>query len=207
MAKAKRKLTLTVDADTVERARKQDINISALTERILQTVTVDNGSLTPAEERREYLRLLSAMDSVISAHQVKVPVAKAYRCLDPSDDYSDVAETELLYVGGGRFEPTSPQALGLDLSDDDWSRPLDRIEDKDTNVDFEPPLRIITNFIEKVSERRQHREAALHELRMVRSVLEAVLNTERADPSTEAEPSAKPTTTTAARRGSKGSRP
>jgi Post-segregation antitoxin CcdA len=177
--KGKRKLTLTVDADTVDRARKQDINISDLTERILQTVTVEDGSLSPAEERKEYLRLLSAMDPVINAHHVKVPVGKGYHRIS---DWADDEETELFYVGGGQFEPRDPNALRLDLSGDhsnDWSWSLEEIEDKDTYIRFESPMRIIGNFVEKVGESKRRREVEMHDLHVARSVLEAVLGAER----------------------------
>lgn len=205
MKKGKQKLTLTVDADAVERARRQDINISDLTERILQTITVDDSSLSSAEERKEYLQLLATMDSVIKSLHVKIRVGKAYWS---SDEY-DGEDTELYYAGGGRFEPKDPNALHMDLSDDlggDWSWPLDEIEGPDTEVVFDPPMRIIGNFIEEVGEKKRRREVEMHDLRVARSVLEAVLGAERAvlptdqPPPGDAAPPVKPAPTAGRRK-------
>lgn len=187
MRKGKQKLTLTVDADAVERARRQDINISDLTERILRTITVDDSSLSAAEERKEYLQLLATMDPVIKSLHVRIRVGKAYWA---SDDYEG-DETELYYIGLGQFEPKDPNALRLDLSGDhgaDWSWTLDEIEDANTHVVLDPPMRIIGNFIEEVGERKRRREVEMHDLRVARSVLQAVLGAERSVPPSPPEP-------------------
>lgn len=177
--KGKRKLTLTVDADTVERARKQEINISDLTERLLQSVTIESGALDRIEERKEYLRLLATMDSVIRAYHIEVPVGKVLRTVD---EWGDDLESALLYVGGGQFRPTDPNALGLDLSNDNWAWPIEQIERKDTHAYFDSPMRVISNFIEKVSEKKREREIEMHDLRVARSVLEAVLGANKPAP-------------------------
>ena len=172
-------MTLTVDKGAVERAKKLDINISELTERILQSFAVESGDLGKAEERMEYLRLLAAMDPVLRAHGIEVPIGVGYRVFNEQSEN----ETEVRYVGRGRFRPEDPNELGLNLSEDKDEWTLDEIEDENTYVTFETPTRIISNFIEKVNEKKRKREVALHELRVARNVLEAVLATDKPSPS------------------------
>jgi hypothetical protein len=202
MTGQKKRLNLSVDAEAVKRARDQDINISDLTERILQSFVVEPGSLDKDEERKEYLRLLATMDPVLKAHAIEVPIGRAY--FSP-DDYPD-SDTELAYVGGGRFRPKEPGNLALDESGDTYDWTLDEIEGHDTWVTFETPTRIISNFIEKVNEKKRHREVALHELRVARNVLEAVLSTDRVGPATPTQPLPKPARKTAAGRKRIGTR-
>jgi hypothetical protein len=203
----KKRLNLSVDAEAVKRARKLDINISDLTERILQSFTVEPGSLGEAEERKEYLRLLATMDPVIRANGIEVPVGTAERWLDDNADDNADDSTEVSYVGGGQFRPKDPNVLGLDLSGDSYDWSLDEIEGQDTHLSFLSPIRIVSNFIEKVNEKKRRREVDLHELRVARNVLEAVLGGEKPSTPPVAELPKQPHRKKRARSRSKGGRP
>src|SRR5713101_3690348 len=103
MPEGKQKLTLSVDAEVVDRAKALGINISELAEQALRSFTYK-----PADAKDEALQqrrdeLFKAMTPMLRRYSVKVPIGQ-YMHRDEGDQYAQFEQKGEVYLAGhGQF--------------------------------------------------------------------------------------------------------
>lgn len=170
MPEAKQKLTLTVDSDTVEAAKKLGLNISEETERLLQSYTFDPEGTDRATTNTEYCELLSRTDRLVSKYGLVFCVGS----YDGWDGEELHPGGPVFYHGAGQFssvpEVTSMHAL----------QTLEEFEDTEetqgiqTSVKFFRPTQILKNFFAAVDEAKRARREEVEGLAFARTLIDAL---------------------------------
>ncbi len=193
MTEGKQKLTLSVDAESVEKAKALGINISDLTEQVLRSFT-----LRPEDTREDALKeqrelLFKEMTPLLKGLSADVRVGSIY---DPGagspDDESDVVLTgdgKVMVVREEQDEDgsysyyTDPSEVGGLLG-------------PPSRVSFLPPDKIVRNFMEAVEAAKSKRKEEIASFALARKIVEAVTQvdkaTSRAGPPTRTVDSAPP---------------
>ncbi len=149
----KQKLTLSVDKDVVEKARKLGINISEITEKILRGFT-----FTPSTAERDtlyekYKQLFNAMLPLLQKYAASVEVGGEYD--------EKVGPMPILLLSNGNF----------------W---IDVFENEINDIqafaitDFYEPKMILANFIKALSNAAERHKQTLAELEMARRIIDAI---------------------------------
>jgi len=153
----KKKLTLSIDPQVIEKARGLGINISEITEGILRGF-----SFTPSNTEKQalvekYNQLFDTMIPLLKKYGASVHVGNCY--LGEIADYGEIFLT---------------QNEGLTLPEIAESRCS--IEAFSIN-DFFPPKEILSKFIEALDHGKTERKQKITELEMAKRIIEAITNT------------------------------
>jgi hypothetical protein len=70
----KQKLTLAIDREIIERARKAGINISAITEKVLDSITMDAKGATTEDVTAGYEKLFDVIKQVLKKYNTSIIV-------------------------------------------------------------------------------------------------------------------------------------
>lgn len=151
----KKNLMLTVDENTIEKAKKLRLNISDITERVLKAYTFE-----PEDPDREmvyakYAELMKTMDPMIEKYRFNVVVGDY---VDKQADGSEIVDL-VLYCGNGRY-----------LSDA-WGESIGGIKDIEN---LYPPKTILSKFLEALADAKESRKEEVSRIEFVRKVIEAV---------------------------------
>ncbi len=177
MAVRKSKLTLTVDAGTVEKAKRLGINISELTEKVLRGWVFD-----PHDESRDalldhYKAMFDTMIPLLKEYDVTVHVADYYitfkDTLGRGKPHLETVTEEIFLQPGGQF----------------WFPEMEvavRFEElrKETELHFLDPEEVLQNFIGALEKGKARRHERLESLEVARRLIDAIVKIE-AEPGTK----------------------
>jgi len=163
----KEKLTLSVDKEVVEKAKKLGINISEITEKVLigYTSAKPEGSLHQA-----YKELFDSILPLLKEFDCKVKVAESsdYFSYEDSEgneiqDGRILDETFLTEDGNYLVEPTtSPDSYYLvDIT-------------KIPREEFLTPDRILSNLVNELAKSQEKRKEKMEEILMAKRIIEAM---------------------------------
>ncbi|HYM40668.1 MAG TPA: type II toxin-antitoxin system CcdA family antitoxin [Thermoplasmata archaeon] len=173
----KSKLTLTVDAGTVEKAKHLGINISELTEKVLRGWVFDPHDESRVALMDHYQAMFDTMTPLLKEYDVPVHVANYYityeDTLGPSKPHLETATEEIFLQPGGHFWFPDGEVL----------LPFEKLRE-DTEIYFLNPEQILQNFIEALEKGKAKRHERLESLEVARRLIEAIAKI-------EAEPGAK----------------
>ncbi len=163
MTKGKQKLTLSVDAETVDRAKSLGINISELTEQVLDSFTFRPEDAEREAIMRQRKELFDSMNPLISRYKLRVPVGVYIQ--DGHEAW------EVVMVGQNKFEyllETDPEEVWAGgtiqqilLSSEDY-------------VSFYSVDTILKNFMKAVEEEKTKRKQQVASLVAARKIVEAI---------------------------------
>jgi hypothetical protein len=171
MTEGKQKLTLSVDAETVERAKSLGINISDLTEQVLKSFTFKPEDAQSEAIERQRKELFDSMSPLISRYKLRVPVG-VYMQFDPNpyeDDYSECGT--VMMVGKDEFErPFRP---------DDWEGgprvgTIAQIVDDGDYISYYPTETLLKNFMKAVEDEKTKQKQQVASLAVARKIIEAI---------------------------------
>ncbi len=155
----KQKLTLSVEKELVEKAKKLGVNISEITETVLRHVseTEIKEVVTKSEINAAYQKLFDAM----------LPAMKKFGA---SVDVGSIP----FYDKDGNYSSSSDVTLGVDGNL--W---IDDVEDttKIEYVSLGSPKIILSNFIESLVKASERNKIKLKELEIFRKIVEALTET------------------------------
>ncbi len=159
MVSEKQKLTLSVEKDLVEKAKKLGVNISEITETVLRHVseTEIKEVVTKSEINAAYRKLFDAMLPAMKKFGSNVIVGE-YLIFDEQEKYESSLSVVLVQCG------------------DLWIKEIEQkaeIED----VSFESPKKILSNFIESLVNASENNKEELKELEIFRRIVEALTET------------------------------
>lgn len=106
----KKKLTLSVDAGAVEKAKGMGINISQLVEQILEAITFEPSPAEVSELKASYKRLFNAMTPLLGKLNARVCVAEGSLTLCPDGKLRDVDGKKVL-LEDERCHPLCPGTI------------------------------------------------------------------------------------------------
>ncbi len=154
----KRKLTLTVDAGTIEKAKRLGLNISEVTEGVLRNFTFDPKEETRSAMRKRYQTLFQTMLPMLKEYEASVRVATVYDKPTPRSP------------GGNPHD--------VDLQDDGtfWIGDAEVLVTFDDLRDahFWNPDEILKGFIDSLERAKEKRRERVEDLELVRRIVEAI---------------------------------
>jgi hypothetical protein len=162
----KEKLTLSVDKEVVEKAKKLGINISEITENILKGYTSaekPNGSIYDA-----YRQLFSAIIPLLKEFGGQVKVGKGGELLQMQDEkgiqHNDEITYDILLDASGSFY--------MDFFDN-WITDIEKIDQRD----FLPPEKILSNLVDVLAKSREASEEKMRQIMMAKRIVDAMSET------------------------------
>ncbi|SRR6266705_3531771 len=156
----KRKLTLTVDAEVVEKARAVGLNLSEITEKVLRGFAFSPQKGDKAEVYAKYRELLETMKPTVSEYGVSVVIAEYIE-----DEKSGTLETIRLTPTGELYSDQAGEVF-----------PIKDIEKVPLYL-LHQPKQILSNFIGSLSEEKQQRRERIGELEMAKRIILAMNET------------------------------
>ena len=160
MPERKSKLTLTVDAGTVEKAKRLGINISDLTEKVLRGFVFDPKDESKPALMDNYKAMFDAMIPLLKEYDTSVCVAASYA----ADDKYQWQETVHLQPEGGFWAEPEEVTLTFDQLT--------------KNTVFLDPNEILQNFIGSLEKGKAKRRERLESLAVARRLIEAIVKIE-----------------------------
>jgi hypothetical protein len=151
MPEGKRKLTLTVDSETVDAAKKLGLNISDLTEQLLRGYTFDPKVVEAGLGEEEYKRLCATMDTLLRKYDCAVHIG-ALRPYEP--DAHEGEGLSLVYYHGAEVVDTSDSPI----TDINTSETFETIGRDDYYIDFLRPDQILKNFLRAIARAQESRQ-------------------------------------------------
>jgi hypothetical protein len=173
MPEGKRKLTLTVDSETVDAAKNLGLNISEVTEELLKLHTFDPKLLEAGPGREEYGKLLASMDSLLNKYRCSVLVGS----LEPYEpELHEGEKRNPVYYHGAEVADTS----AAPITDFAKSDSLETIGGDDYYVDYLKPDQILKNFLKAIQRAKDSRaeeaDSLVFAMKMVEALTEAESN-------------------------------
>lgn len=154
---SKRKLTLSVDEDVVEKAKTLNINISEMTEAMLRGFAFKPTELELDAVYRHYQELFNAMLTLLREYQTSVVVAE--RTVYDDNEEPLFGGTYLL-DNNGKIWFTDEEGP-TDIRD----IPL---------YCFRDPMVILSRFVKALSEAKEQREEQINKLEMAKQLILAM---------------------------------
>ena len=161
----KQKLTLSVDSEIVEKARKLDINISDITEKVLSAFTSSLKNVNKEELYKRYQELFNMM----------LPLLKKFRV------NTRIGNIQIEDAGG--IDPNFPEDGNIPMIFDIYLEPhggftsdgpeIKNIEDISPE-DFDTPQDIVDNFISSIQEGVDYGKEQFKEIEMAQTIIDAL---------------------------------
>jgi len=158
MPETKRKLTLTVDAETVEAAKKLDLNISEVTEKVLRGYTLDAMEAEKGATREQYKDLLATMDPLLTKYGCRIVVGECR-------EYAFEGQDDPVYFSGGAHLYTEQMADQDQVVEEPV--PL-------TEIDFLRPNHILRNFFTAIESVKSQRREEVESLLLAKKLVDAL---------------------------------
>jgi hypothetical protein len=158
----KEKLTLSVDKDVVEKAKKLDLNISELTELALRGFSFSARETNEDVLYESYQNLFSAMKPLLQRYDASVIIGLE-EFVDPKTGEPDFYE-EICLLPNGNFYAMSQEAHFTDIT-------------KISPHDFVDPMQILKNLLDALAKSREKRKETIRELEMAKRMVNAIETT------------------------------
>ncbi len=174
----KKKLTLSVDSEIVEKAKKDpDINISEITEKVLRAFTSSSETSDKEELYKNYQELFNLMSRLLRKFRVRTRIGEEEVEKEPEDEddleplYNDEGEVD------GYVSRLPPDIFHFYLEPDgSLSHDLGDIKDmKKIPIEaFYRPQEIIDKFLEAIQEGVNYRKDQFKEIDMAKTIIDAI---------------------------------
>jgi len=157
----KQKLTLSVDAGVVEKAKLLGLNISEITESVLRGFTFEPNEVEQEERLQKYAELFKVITKLLKKYGTSVNVGE-----------SEITDTDGVPVGR--------ETVYL-MSNGNFWLPDMEAEVKDIHkfelYEFHEPNKILSNLIEAMAKAAEENKQSLKELELARRIVEAIGDT------------------------------
>lgn len=180
MTEGKQKLTLSVDAETIERAKSLGINISDLTEQVLRSLTYKPEDSEKNSLNEQRAQLFEAMSPLLGRYKIKVPVGE-YSVYDPYNESYD-EKGEVFLLGNGRFYvPGWNGDYNYQDEAEESEFTFDRLDEGEGTVSFYPTETILKNFMKAIEDEKTKRKQQVASLAVARKIVEAITQVDDAE--------------------------
>lgn len=155
----KEKLTLSVDKDVVEKAKKLGLNISELTELALRGFSFSAKEADDAALYKSYQELFAAMKPLLQRYNASVTIGLE-EFIDEKTGEPDFYE-EISLLPNGTFYAMSQEAHFTDIT-------------KISPDELVDPMQILKNLLDALAKSREKRKEAIKELEMAKRMVNAI---------------------------------
>jgi hypothetical protein len=169
MSETKQKLTLTVDADTVEAAKKLGLNISEVTESVLRGYTYDPDRAEEGATRTQYQELLATMDPLLEKYGASVIVGDCQLY-----DYGEDNDGDPVFYSGHGHLYAEEEVGSSDSESQITVRSI-----KAEEVRFDRPSTILKRFLFAIEQAKSARLEEVEGLLLAKRLIEALNEQER----------------------------
>ena len=152
------KLTLSVDAKAVEKAKKLGLNISEITEIVLKGFTFEPKKGEKEEMYQKYADLFSIMLPLMTKYDLEVAVAEDYIA---GVNRIAIAAEPIMLTTSGDFRHTLSDKFSEDIH-------------KIGLIHFFGPNEILTNLIDGIARVSENHKKLITELELARRIVEAI---------------------------------
>ena len=165
MPATKKKLTLSVDAQTIEAAKRSGINLSELTEQILRVVGENPTEGAHRQVVEDYEPLLESLRLVARRYETKIPIGHVFAFdfgFDEKGGYMDPRETAQVWLTpSGQIGRSSFEDFEWDVTGpSNWADGTLRLEKEAIDkVRFDSPMEIVNNALKAISDLGKERRA------------------------------------------------
>ncbi len=165
----KKTTTLTLDEETVKRAKKMNINISEITETVLKGFTFELSDLDEKIIKEKYNELFAAIIPILKRQGICIRVGYVF---EENTIVDDAGEEQLERIPIGDVFLQSDGTFYLE--------PFGRIlKDILNHEDIQPltPKEILSNLINVIDEHKERIKNEIKEIEMVKRIVEALYPT------------------------------
>jgi hypothetical protein len=170
MGERKRKLTLTVDAETVETAKRLGVNISEVTERVLRNFAFDSDDESRKTLISRYKAMFDAMQPLIREYDTSVHVATLHFVSKSGNSRGGQLEPsgaeDVYLLAEGNFLIDPEESI---VSFEDLCKPS-----RSSYVAFLRPGEILRDFLESLEKAKKERYERLESIEAARRIIEAI---------------------------------
>ncbi len=168
----KKKLTLSINSEVIEKAKELGLNLSEITETALKISSLsheDNKIVSPDKLRKAYVDVLKKISEILKKWDIHLKIGGYLDSFETTDSKD---KNDRYYVSFDYFLSPDNVYLWADYSDEE---PLQtwRFDDENLPITrFDDPDVIITNLINKIYERAKENKEILEKLQILKNILE-----------------------------------
>lgn len=151
----KRNITLTVDGETIEKAKQSGLNISEITESHLRHYTFTPEELQGTSLTESYWALFDSMTPLLNDYMTGVEVGEI------EIRFSSFTTKEKIWLGSN----------GVIFFQ--WDGDVHEITELKSTDLYDPGV-IVSNFVRSLAEASEKRKERIGELKMAKSIVEAI---------------------------------
>ena len=178
----KQKLTLSVDSDIIEKAKKDpDINISDITEKFLKAFTSSSETIHKEELYKNYQELFKLMSRLLRKFRVRTEIGfeedvHEVEVEDPEDEDLAPEYDDFGNIVGYESPMTADTYYYYLESDGSFSQThYDLKNIKEIPIEaFHRPQRIVDNFLSSIQEGVEYRKEQFKEIEMAKTIIDAI---------------------------------
>jgi len=175
----KKKLTLSVDSEIIDKAKDLDINISEITEKVLRAFTTSSETADKEKLYKNYQDLFRLMSRLLRKFRVKTSIGEEQVLLYESEDPEDLEE---VYGPKGEVigyeDPNAIPEIFHFYLEPSGSLSHDHYDIKDIKKipieAFYRPQEIIDKFLEAIQEGVNYRKDQFKEIDMAKTIIDAI---------------------------------
>ena len=163
MSKKKVKLTLSVDKEVVQAAKKLGLNLSDITENILRGFSFSPRRTDKGELLEKYRNLFATMKPLLHEFGISVAVGEDYVFYEDEKGHSEPIDFEIRLLSNGV------------LFIDELDHMVNDVSEIDINA-LHNPKRILEDLILELSKGANNRKEKIREIEMARRIIAAMSN-------------------------------
>lgn len=163
----KKKLTLSINSEVIERAKKLGLNLSEITEGFLKIKSLNNEDnlATPDKLREAHVEVLKKISEVLKKWEMHLRIGYHTGLMGLKESPDSINDNHLRYV-------LSPDEVYLQEEGEDPSK-VWQLDDEDLPIRyFDDPEIIIINLIDKLYEKANKNKEILDKLQILKNILE-----------------------------------
>lgn len=179
MTEGKQKLTLSVDSETVDRAKSLGINISDLTEQVLRSFTFKPEDAEDSALREQRENLFEAMTPLLRRYRTTVIIGQLYD--EDEERYPDPLG-EVFLEGDGNYSSEGYRGPYFSSQDAEAGTfTLKSALDTGHHISFYPTETILKNFMKTIEDAKSKRKQQVASLAVARRIVEAITQVDEAE--------------------------
>lgn len=167
----KKKLTLSIDSEVIEKAKELGLNLSEITEQALKisSLSDDDKIVTPDKLYEAYIDVLKKISKILKKWDLQLKIGSYQEWVESENS---LGKRSGIYIGFNYFLYSDGVYLWADYSDEE---PIQTWKLDDGNLpitNFEEPEKIIVTLINKLYEKANKNKEVFDKLQIMKNILE-----------------------------------
>ncbi len=162
----KKKLTLSINSEVIEKAKRLGLNLSEITEKALQISSLDSDQIvTPDKLREAYISILRLILKILKKWDLRqLKIGDFYEEDGSIHSWYQLTQDQVKLWREDRTVPPDPYEEPVEI----W-----HLDDENLPIsNFDDPDEIITNLINKLYDKANKNKETLNKLQILKNILE-----------------------------------